>query len=378
MKVGITTFGCDSGKSGMGQYLIHLLRALAALEDEIHYEVIAYEDEIDIFLPEDNRLEAVPIAAGRRHPVINVAWHQLSLPKLCRRRGYDVLFLPAGNRRVPLKVACPTVGTVHDFANLHVKDKYDPARMFYQNRVLPYMVRRLTQIITVSEFSKRDIIKHAKVTPERVKVILHGADPGHYHPRDRQEVARRLAQQVGIQGPYVFYVARVEHPAKNHVRLIRAFDQVKTARDLPHQLVLAGSDWSRADEVHQVAQKAKNAADIVFTGFVPDALLPDLYCGADVFVFPSLFEGFGMPVLEAMACGTPVACANTSSIPEVAGDAALSFDPYNQEEIAAALDRLLADEKLRRQLREKGLEQSGRFTWAKAARSTRDVLMKVA
>jgi len=155
MKIGITTFGGDGGKSGISQYIINILREFAALadsakvattagEDKPDFEVIVYEDEKELFVPDPNSMSTICFGDSLRSPVTNIKWHQFSLPKLCRKQKYDVLFLPAGNRRLPMSLPCPSVGTVHDFSSIHVEGKYDPARMFYIKRVLPFLIRRQT------------------------------------------------------------------------------------------------------------------------------------------------------------------------------------------------------------------------------------------
>ena len=159
MEIGITTFGGDGGKSGISQYLIHLLRQFAVLGSEVNFEMFIYENEASLFIPDSKNMSTLCFGNNVRNPILNVGWHQVALPGWCRRRQYDVLFLPAGNRRLPVSVPCPTVGTVHDFSSLHVEGKYDPARMFYITRVLPFLIRRLTRVLTVSESSKRDIVE---------------------------------------------------------------------------------------------------------------------------------------------------------------------------------------------------------------------------
>jgi glycosyltransferase involved in cell wall biosynthesis len=374
MKVGITTFGCDGGKSGMSQYLIYLLRALATLETDAQCEVLVYEDEKEIFAADLPGVKVFVVGDRFRGPIGNIIWHQLSLPGLCRRRGYDILFLPAGNRRISIFAPCPTVGTVHDFANLHIADKYDPARMFYQGRVLPWMVRRLSRVITISQSSKKDIVGHADYPEERITVIPHGVDTDLYFPHADTQAFGRIADKYALKLPYILYIARIEHPGKNHIRLIQAFDRLKKADGIPHQLVLAGSDWSRADEVHRFAEQVGCSGDIRFTGFAPVEDLPTLYRGADLYVLPSLFEGFGMTLLEAMACETPVACADISSMPEVVGDTGVLFDPYDEEAIAASIRPLLLDVTLRQAYAAKGLQRSRRFTWQAAAEQTLETL----
>ena len=376
MKIGITTFGGDGGKSGISQYIIRLLTAFDAMRDGTEFEVMVYEDEQSIFVPTSSSMKPLRFGGGLRNPIVNVAWHQTALPGWCRKRGFDILFLPAGNRRLPLSVPCPSVGTVHDFSSIHVKEKYDPARMFYIKKVLPFLVRRLTLVLTVSESSKRDIVEFARVPEDRVLVTPLGVDRTAYYPRDRYLAQAGMANKYKTRSPYILYISRIEHPGKNHARLIRAFSRLKARTGVPHQLVLAGSDWIRAEEVHREADQSPFARDIVFTGFASGDDLPLLYAGAELFLFPSLYEGFGMPVLEAMACRAPVACSNLSSLPEVAGDAALLFDPYDEEDMASVMERILTDAVLRETLAEKGWKRAQGYTWEATARQTLQTLYR--
>ena len=378
MKIGITTFGGDGGKSGISQYIINILREFAALEERPDFEVIVYEDEKALFVPDPDSMSTICFGDSLRSPVANIAWHQFSLPKLCRKQKYDVLFLPAGNRRLPISLPCPSVGTVHDFSSIHVEGKYDPARMFYIKRVLPFLARRLTRVLTVSESSKKDIVEYAGVPKEYVTVTPLAADNQVYFPRSAADCVKRIGPKYDIRPPYILYISRIEHPGKNHAGLIRAFSILKKTEHIPHQLVLAGSDWDRAEEVHRVAAESAYTGDIVFTGFAPNSHLPDLYCGAELFVFPSLYEGFGLPVLEAMTCGVPVACSNISSIPEVIGDTGILFDPYDDEAIADAMRRLLTDPDLLNVCRERGLERAKKYTWSATAALTLKVLREAA
>jgi len=378
MKIGITTFGGDGGKSGISQYIINILREFAALGDRPDFEVIVYEDEKELFVPDPNNMSTICFGDSLRSPVTNIKWHQMSLPKLCRQQKYDVLFLPAGNRRLPMSLPCPSVGTVHDFSSIHVAGKYDPARMFYIKRVLPFLIRRLTRVLTVSESSKKDIVAYAGVPGKYVTVTPLAADNQVYFPRDRAECIKRIGPKYNIRKPYILYISRIEHPGKNHAGLVRAFSILKETEDIPHQLVLAGSDWGRAEEVHRAAEESAYTDDIVFTGFAPNDDLPDLYCGAELFVFPSLYEGFGLPVLEAMTCGVPVACSNISSIPEVIGETGILFDPYDDEAIADAMRRFLTDPGLLNDCRERGLARAKDYTWSATAALTLKVLLKAA
>ena len=377
MKVGISTFGGDGGQSGIGQYIIQLIAEFARHPDGCTFEVMGYLDERAVFLPESAGITHLPFGSQLRSPLRNVFWHQSSLPRYSRERAFDVLFLPAGNRRLPVYSPCPTVGTVHDFSSLHMPGKYNRAHLFYITHVLPFLIRRLTRVLTVSESSKRDIVEYARVPEEKVTVTPLAADPNVYFPRDPREALALIPTRHAVRPPFILYTSRIEHPGKNHARLIRAFAELKRRDRIPHQLVLTGADRERAEEVHRTAEESGFAKDILFTGFVANQDLPLLYQAADLFVFPSLYEGFGLPILEAMACGTPVACSNVSSMPEVAGDAAILFDPADEASIASAMRRIITGTDLRKDLAARGLERSRQFSWARTAAQTLRVIRGV-
>jgi glycosyltransferase involved in cell wall biosynthesis len=378
MRIAVSTFGGDGGKSGISQYIIQLLREFARQPRGNSFDVIGYADEKAVFVPPSPAIGHLAYGANLRGPIRNVLWHQVSLPGVCRRLQCDVLFLPAGNRRLTVSAPCPTVGTVHDFSSIHVPGKYDGARTFYITRALPFLIRRLTHVLTVSESSKRDIVEYAGVPENKVTVTPLAADPAVYFRRDPLEAAELLSRRHAIRPPFLLYTSRIEHPGKNHARLIRAFADLKRRHKIPHQLVLAGTDRERADEVHREAAQSGFADDILFTGFVAAEDLPLFYQAADIFVFPSLYEGFGLPILEAMACGTPVACSNVSSIPEVAGEAAVLFDPADEASIAAALWSIITEPELHARLAACGLARSAKFNWSRTAAQTLDAIRSVA
>ena len=374
MKIGICTFGCDGGKSGISRYTIELIKEFAVSGSEHEFEIIAHEDEQQIFAPpaeHSANFKMLLYPAELRATTKNIMWHQTVLPRLCKERGFDVLFLPAGNRRLPFKCPCPTVGTVHDFSSLHVQGKYSPAHMIYIKKILPALCRRLTRAITVSECSKRDIVQYAHVPQDRVDVIYSAADKQVYKQYDAETAHNLASQKYGLNRPYLLYASRIEHPGKNHVTLIKAFSALrKKGKMLDRELVFVGSDWSGAEAVHEEAKNSGCEDAIRFLGFVPGPDLPYLYAAAETFVFPSLYEGFGLPILEAMQCGVPVACSNRSALPEVAGDAALMFDASSVESVAAALDRMATDSIFRNGCIQKGLTRAAGFSWSISARET--------
>lgn len=362
LRLGVAAFGTDGARSGIGSYLRQWLEALDSDRENVAIDVMAPESEMTELVPSTLVGRRSSTRDGLKSPMKSMLWHQGALPLAARRRGWDVAFLPAANRRLAAWMPCPSVGTVHDLSMARVKEKYDRVHTAYFHTLLPALIRRLSRIITVSECSKRDIVELAQVDPARIDVIPHGVNERRFHPLDDPE-SERIRHGLGLTSPYLLYVARLEHPGKNHVALIRAFDRVKTRLGGPHQLVLAGAPWNGAEVVHSAARAARHAADIVFTGFTADASLPALYRGALGYVFPSLYEGFGMPLLEAMASGVPIACSNTSSLPEVAGDAALYFDPAAAESIEVALESLMSDPVCRARLIDRGRRRASQFTW---------------
>lgn len=377
MRILVTTFGGDGGKSGVSQYIIQFLRYCRSSAPDMTFDVILYEDEKTVYTDQDPAFKTICQAEWLRSASVNILWHQWGLPALCKKNGYDAVFIPGGNRRLPWRLPCPTVVTCHDLGILHVPDKYDAIHRFYNLRILPHLLKRQTRILTVSETSKEDIVSYTGVPDERVTVTLNGVDHETYQPGDPDEARELVAKNYGVETPYLLYIARIDHPGKNHIRLIEAFARLKAETELPHTLVLAGSDWSRAEEVHEVAESSSAAEHIVFTGFAPSEDLPYLYRGADLFVFPSLFEGFGIPIVEAMNCGTPVACADISCLPEIAGDAAVLFDPYDTAAMAEALERALTDDALRAQCIERGKVRAKLYNWEDTVQQTVDIIREV-
>jgi len=369
LRIGITTLGCDAGRSGIGKYAIALLKKLPALAPEHTFVVAVLEGEREIYPCDAPNVEVSILPdslAGVRQSLI---WHINGLPGWARRQRLDVLFLPAGNRRLPWSVPCPTVGTVHDLSSFHVAAKYDPLRMFYIKRVLPKLISRLDSVLTVSESSKQDIERFAHVPSAKITITHNGYDPEVFHMglRGSREAVNRY---LPSEKKYWIYVSRIEHPGKNHIRLMEAYEILaKTNPSIP-DLVCAGGDWDGSASVHERHQSSAFRDRIHFSGFVANEDLPALVANAEACVYPSLYEGFGIPVVEAMACGVPVVCSNTSSLPEVVGDAAIMFNPDDAQAIANALDRLISEPQTRSGLVDRGLRRAEGFTWRACAETT--------
>ena len=364
MNIALTTSVIQRGKSGVGRYVLALTEALLAQAGEHRLTLFVLEEDLPLFDFAKDAATLVPVAETWRPAVKNIAWHHAVLPSLLRQHRIDVLHTPS-YRRMTVHGAPAHVATIHDLAPFHVRGKYDLARMFYGRVVVRALARRQTEIIAVSHNTAQDIERFFQVPVAQQTVVLNGLDHRQFQPTEPDSNVR---SRHGLDQPFFLYVSRLEHPAKNHVRLIEAFHQFKASTPSPWQLVLGGSDWHGAEHIHAAAQASAFAKDIRFLGFVADSELPSLYRAAGAMVYPSLFEGFGLPPVEAMACGCPVISSTRGALQEVVADAADIVDPDNAADIAAALSRLATDDGHRQRLMERGLHNAQRFDWNRNAR----------
>jgi len=373
MKIGIDTFASAGGRSGIGVYLLELLKRVPRTE-ELQFELFGWDFDRYVYSETVRRSDFISRCRfnGR---TANTLWHLLRYEKLVLERGYNGCFFPAAHRTIPRNSPCPSIGTIHDMAaywgTRKTRESLGLIRM-----ILPNSLRHLDHIIAVSEFVKHELVDLIRIKESKITVIPNGVDHSVYYPRPRNEESVILIQPFSFRRPYILYASRIDHPVKNHIKLIEAFGIFKERTRHPHRLVLAGADSNRAERVKKAAFYSKHRNDIFFTGHFPSTSLPELYAGADFMVFPSKYEGFGLGILEAMASGVPVACARAASLPEVAEHAALYFDPDDAEEIA---DRMvsLSDRELARSLRQKGIERAAAFTWDDCAKKTFTVIEEI-
>jgi glycosyltransferase involved in cell wall biosynthesis len=376
MKIGLSTSVMQRGRSGVGRYVLALVRALLPFARQHEFTLFVLRDDLPQFAFARDAMRLVPVPEFFRPAVRDVLWHQTVLPLLARRHRLDVLHVPSYRRMVWLR-PCPLVATIHDLAAFHVAGKYDRARMFYGRVVARRLARRQHEIIAVSRHTACDIAAFFGLPRQRLAVIHNGLDPARFHP-DGGPDPKAIARARGIDAPFFFYLARLEHPGKNHVKLVRAFNRFKEATDLPWKLVLGGSDWHGAEHIHAEVRRSPFAADIVTLGFVPDADLPAWYRAADGMVYPSAHEGFGLPPIEAMACGCPVLSSDRGALAEIVDQAALIIDPDDEESFALQLARFAADRSLRADLRAAGLAHARHFDWARTAAETLKIYAQAA
>ncbi len=331
-----------------------------------------------------NRERGIEPLAGLEHlPASTVAlgykpWRMLVWLGQLARMGFDrllpdgTLFHATEHLLLPLR-SLPTVLTVHDLIFRHLPEHHKPLNRWYLNWTLPLYCRRATHVIAISECTRQDLTAAYDVPPEKISVIHEAADP-RFAPQTPDRVAE-VRRRYGLPERYLLFVGTIE-PRKNLTRLLHAFEVLKRER-LSDGLVIVGKrGWLYGDFFAEL-DRSPAREGVILPGYVPDEDLPAIYAGAQALAFPSLYEGFGLPALEAMASGTPVACSGTSSLPEVVGDAALTFDPIDEEAIIAALRRLLGHTGLQRELAQRGVERAARFSWDRVAAETEAVYERV-
>ncbi|MDR1748776.1 MAG: glycosyltransferase family 4 protein [Spirochaetaceae bacterium] len=369
MRVGIDTFNCDHGRSGIGSYLISLVKNLP--DDGNNYDLFGSEIDRYTYDPGTGKTSFTGISISDTL-LAERFWHLLSINRFAAKQKYDVILYPAGGRMLPRSFRVPGVAVINDI----------PSRTYgaYENSSLDSSIirrlRRVTKVIAASTFICKDLLK-LNIDPKKIVVIHNGIDHSLFYPRDRQDMDTVLIKPFSIKRPYIIYASRIHYPGKKHVELIRAFTIFKKKTGLPHRLVLAGSDGRNAEIVHREAMTSPVSSDIFLTGYFPHQNLPELYSCADACIFPSVTEGVGLPVIEAMATGIPVACARAGALPEIAGNNALYFNADEPEEIASVMETILTDTAVREKLIHDGLRWTKRFSWQKTAAGTVQVLAAV-
>ncbi|MEI8205626.1 MAG: glycosyltransferase family 1 protein [Kiritimatiellales bacterium] len=375
MKIGFSACVLQGGRTGVASYVVNLLHTLQDVDTKNSYDLLIPNADQKLIRDGFPRFHKTVIPDALGKPVPNILWHNLVLPGRSRREAYDLVHVPS-YRRLPFIKGTKVVATVHDLATLHMDHKYDAARMFFNRQVVPGLIRRADHVITVSHFTAADLVNLIGYPAERISVIYSGINRQAYRPVPAAECRMYLRSKYGLESPFIVFVSRVEHPAKNHLRLIHAFERLKARSPSELKLVLAGADWNGADVVKDYAARSPVARDVVFTGFAPIADIQHLYSACEVMVYPSLFEGFGFPIIEAMACGAPVICSNTSSMKEIAGEGMPTFDPLDIDAITGAMEEALRIGKTS-ELTARGIAYAESFRWEKTAKQVMGVYQSV-
>jgi glycosyltransferase involved in cell wall biosynthesis len=407
-----------SHKSGTEWYSYYLIKELAKIDSKNQY--VLYSDQplrgglLDLTSdnPSQDRLDFEIDKHGYQKLIsphnnfqgkvlswpLKFFWTQGRLSWEMFTRKPDVLFVPA--HALPLIHPKKSVVTIHDIGYKEDKNLYSKEKIGYEPRAWDWLILSLTggkhratsldyldwstnfalksaaKIITISDFSKQEIIKHYQTDPKKIVVVHNGYNDDLFHQNYDDKKLTSVLDTYGIERPYIFYVGRLEKK-KNIASLVEAFAIAKHDPNFKHKLYLVGDASFGYDEIKYLINEFDLVGEVVTTGWVEEAHLPYIFKGADAFIFPTKYEGFGIPLLQAMAAGTPIAASDVSAIPEIAGDAALLFDPENVKDISEKILKIVKNKELKDKLRQAGLKRVSQFSWEKCAQETLKVIEKL-
>lgn len=354
--------------TGIGRFLSNFLKYAPEIKPD--WEFI-------LFMNQHNAGADVPICPNLKQMVIpenwTFWWDQVKLPKYLRKEKIDIFFSPY--YKAPIFSPCPTVITIHDIAPF-VKCRATFSRLHYGHKRFAlriwsrFFARRATKNITVSNYSKKDIMNIFEISEEKIAVVYEGVRE-EFKPKEKEDV-EKVKERYGIRGKYIFYIGNFE-PHKNVEGILRAYSKINYELQKNCKLVIGGKKDGNFKKIKRLCLNLKIKKNAIFPGFIEDADLPALYSGAEIFLFPSFYEGFGLPPLEAMACGTPVISSNRTSLPEILGDAPILINPQNPDEIAKAIENILTNENLQKELKKKGIKRAAQFSLEDMSKKILDI-----
>ena len=356
MRIGFDATPLIAPYSGVGTYAANLLRALQ----------MESQEKIVILAP--------PSTNGWYRPISNkTLWMQLVLPYEISCLGLDICHFT--NFVAPLGCPCPTVITIHDMTLWKFPELHPTRRLAAMRPIIPLAARHASAVIAVSESAKADIVSILDIDPDKVYVVYE-APAKHFHPINDEEHLIQIRTRYHLTDPFILYVGTLE-PRKNIVRLLEAFAELRQLGTVPHHFVIIGNRGWKDSPIFGAVERLNISSYVRFIGQIPVEDLAALYNLAEAFVFPSLYEGFGLPVIEAMACGAPVITSRRGSLQEIANDAAEFIDPIDVQSIKQGLLRVLCDSSYAHELSQRGLQRAAQFCWSDAADQTRRIYRNV-
>ncbi len=362
----LLSFGPTYRGAGISWYIRNLIPALRQVDERHTFTVFLGDSRLPAEFAPGPRFRPVVSRFPTVRPAVRILWEQLAQPVLAATDRVDVLH--ALGYVQPLACPCRSVVTVHDLSFLLFPQYFNRINRLYLSHLTRLSTRRSDRVIAVSESTKRDLVRLIGLPPEKIDVV-HSAIQAGFQPIGDAALLRDFRRRHGLDDPFILFISTLE-PRKNAERLILAYARLRQTGRVSHKLVLAGAKGWRYEGIFARVEELGLGKDIIFPGFVPPVDIPLWYNCADLFVYPSLYEGFGSPPLESMACGTPVVASSGSSLPEVVGDAALLVEPTDVNALADAIWRILSDPSLRAELVQKGLRRVRQFSWEETARRT--------
>jgi glycosyltransferase involved in cell wall biosynthesis len=370
MRIGIDVSSAVNQTAGIGRYTTELVTSLLEIDKQNEYVFHSFFGDPSGFkkrFSEDRFQMSAHEFSGRMLRVRALCLSFLRRTPDSLLQNIDIFHVP--DFAFPASRKVPSILTVHDLIFLRYPEYFTKINRTYMKQMAKFSADNARHIIADSHSTKLDIMEYFRIPEEKISVI-HLAVSDLFQPVDDPVKSGQVLSTHGVDGPYLLYVGTLE-PRKNVITILEAFHAcLNSEQDFPYRLVVAGKKGWLYEETFQRVKKLRLEDRVVFTGYVDDQGLPVLYSNATAFVYPSIYEGFGFPVIEAMSCGAPVICANTSSLVEVAGNAALTHNPTDVEKLAQNILELTRDDALRREMIEKGFENVKRFSWAKTAEET--------
>jgi len=356
-KIFASAFAFDDGKSGISNYVENTLYCLA--KNHKVYVAILQKD-IKNFSRKHENIHFIPFSNILSNSLLNMLFHLFILPFYISKK-YDFIFLTAANRRLMAYYPRYTIATFHDLSQFNVEAKYDFLRMIYIKYVIPLFLKPIKRIIAVSKNTKNDLEKHFNIQSKKITVNYNGVDTQLFN--NEQFDFEALKRKLSLQKEYFLYVSRIEYPGKNHLNLIKAYESLPTEVKEQFDLVLVGNAKENSQVVFDYIQNSKDKDSIKVLGFLENEELPAIFSNAKLFVFPSFYEGFGIPLIEAMAMKVPTLCAKNSSLIEIGQNVSKFFDEYNPISIKDSILEVLKDENLQNKMVMNGLNELKKYDW---------------
>lgn len=365
MKIGIITDSMNGDRAGIGSYTYNLVKNLLKIDKENEYKLIhRYPTDDPIYTEADEIIAPYP-----KIPLKKTIGNNISLPLKLKPYKLDLIHDPSQISPFLFNPSHRKVLTIHDLSPILFPETHGRIHVLLQKHIFPRSLKHVDRIITVSDSTKNDVIRYLKVRKSKITTIYNGVDEVFQVLCD--DATESVKKKYRIKNPFILYVGTLE-PRKNIPVLLKAFYLLKK-KGIGHRLVIAGGKGWKYENIYKTLNELNLQKEVIFTGYVQYEDLPKLYNAADIFIYPSLYEGFGFPPLEAMACGTPVIASNTSSLPEVVGNAGMLVDPLDAAKIADAMRKVLNNEDVRERMIQMGLERVSMFSWERCAEETLEV-----
>ncbi|WP_138205914.1 glycosyltransferase family 4 protein [Haloimpatiens lingqiaonensis] len=370
MKIAIDGRGATwySG-TGIGTYTENLIKELVQIDKSNFYNIYWSGNNYDSLQRENTKI----LITSERHKKF---FEHNYFPCNLQKMNVDLYHIPQNGIGFSSDIKCKTVATIHDLIPYTMPETVGKGYLIKFLKEMPYIINSCHGILTVSEFSKKDILKYFPINPERVFVTPLAAN-FRYRPYRKDRCKSLIKKRFNIEKPFILYLGGFSQ-RKNIKSLLISFSKIYKDLNQEYNLVILGSYKEEGKPLVKLCEDLNIIDRVIFTGFIEDRFLPVFYNACDVFVYPSLYEGFGLPPLEAMSCGAPVITSNTTSIPEVVGESAILINPLNLEEISTALCHVLNNESVKKELRNKGLARAKNFSWRKTAQLTIEAYNKIA